>query len=215
MWYTSNMNETQQRLITLASSKNLARMPLREVASAVGVSTPQLAQHHINQLVKKGLLWIDRRAGTMKLLTQDSSGSVMRIPILGAANCGPAAQFADDRIEGYLPIAPSLLGLKPNKTYFAVRAVGNSMNRAKILTLGGQKTGINDGDLVVAEKSIPDMLNPYIIAVVDGLANIKKLTLGDGYARLESESSMKYAPIYLEPDLDSIVAGKVVGVVKG
>jgi SOS-response transcriptional repressor LexA len=209
------MNETQQKLIALASSKNLAQMPLREIAQAVGVATPQLAQHHINQLIRKGLLWIDRRAGKMKLLTEDTSGSVMRIPILGAANCGPALQFANDEIEGYLPIAPSLLGLKSSKTYFAVRAVGNSMNRAKILTLGGQKTGINDGDLVVAEKSIPSTSNPYIIAVVDGLANIKKLVLGNGYARLESESSMKYAPIYLEPNLDSIVAGQVVGVVKG
>lgn len=209
------MNETQRKLIELASSTNLAKMTLKEIASAVGVETPQLAQHHINQLVKKGILWIDRRAGSMKLLTEGNSGDVMRIPIYGAASCGPATQFADDQIEGYLPISPSLLGLKVGKPYFAVKAVGNSMNKAKVPTLGKQKAGINDGDIVVVEKKLPSTPNPYIVAIVDGLANIKKLVLGEGYARLESESTMKYAPIYLEPDLDNFVAGQVVGVVKG
>lgn len=209
------MNETQRRIMELASSRNIAQMTLSEVASAVGIATPQLAQHHINQLVKKGVLWIDRRAGLMKLLTKANSNAIMRVPIYGTANCGPATQFANDQIEGYLPISPSLLGLNTKKTYFAVRAVGNSMNKAKVSTLGGQKTGINDGDLVVAEKTLSNAVGQYIVAVVDGLANIKKLVCGEGYARLESESTSKYMPIYLEPDLDNFIAGRVVGVIKG
>lgn len=211
------MNETQQRILNLATNHNLALMPLREIAELVDVDTPQLVQHHINQLVKKELLWIDRRGGRMKLLTQAQGNELMRIPIYGAADCGPATKFADDQIEGYLPIAPQLLGLNRNKSYFAVHAVGNSMNRAKVKTLGGQKVGIRDGDLVIAEKNIPVNLaaKPYIIAVLDGLANIKKLILGDGYARLESESTTKYMPIYLRSDMNDLIAGTVVGVVKG
>lgn len=215
----NNMHETQVKLLKLARSYNLAELSLRKISALVGLGddNARLVQHHIDQLVKKGFLWIDRRSGEMRLLSEENDKNLLRIPIMGAADCGPAVQLADDRIEGYLSIAPSLLGLKPSKRYFAIRAVGSSMNRAKIRTFGGQKTGIHDGDLVIAENIIPSNLDakPYIVAVIDGLANIKKLILGDGVACLESESTMKYMPIYLEPDVDNIIAGEVVGVVKG
>jgi SOS-response transcriptional repressor LexA len=216
------MHATQRKLLELAREENLAAVPLRRIGARVGLGddNPRLVQHHLDQLTKKGFLWIDRRAGEMKLLGQRAgTGDLLRIPILGAANCGPATIYADDAVaEAYLSISENLLGLKKSKAdrYFAIRAVGDSMNAAKIPAFGGVKTGIDDGDIVIVETSQPDVSKkPYVLAVIDGLANIKKLVAGQGVAKLISESTRKYDPIYIDPSLqDEFVNGQIVGVVK-
>jgi SOS-response transcriptional repressor LexA len=90
------------------------------------------------------------------------------------------------------------------------------MNRAKIRTFGNQLAGIDDGDMVIVERTMPADFSskPYIVAVIDGLANIKKLVLGDGVAKLESESTSPYMPIYLTPEVENFICGVVVAVVK-
>lgn len=216
------MHITQQKLLELAQTQNLAQIPLRKIGTMIGLGpeNARLVQHHIDQLVKKGFIWIDRPAKQMKLLTGDKMPDLLRIPILGAASCGPANERADDPAEpeGYLSISDKLLGLKRNHSqfYFAVRAVGNSMNRAKVRAFGGTLFGIDDGDLVIIEKTIPDIKSrPYVLAIIDGLANIKRLVVGDGVVKLESESSSDHPTIYIDPsEHNEFVAGKVVGVIK-
>ncbi len=214
------MHGTQEQILALAKSNNLAKMTLREIADAVQATSAQAVQYHLDQLVKRELLWIDRRAGTMRLLTGVAGDNgLLRIPVYGAASCGPALLYADAGLpEDYLIIAESLLGLNRAKaeTYFGVRAVGDSMNEASIPSFGGRRLGIDDGDMVIVEKTIPDSASrPYILAIIDGLANIKRLVLGDGVARLESESTARYLPIYIDPAQAAFIAGKVVAVVKG
>lgn len=212
------MHETQLKLLELSRSHNLAKMPLRKIGSMIGLgdNNARLVQHHIDQLVNKGFLWIDRKSGSMKLLAESDGGAVLRIPIYGSANCGPAAQIADNTIEGYLSLSPQLFNLKGNKEYFALRAVGSSMNKAKVKTFGGQYAGIDDGDTIVVEKALPADVNskPYIVAVIDGLANIKRLVIGNSVVKLESESTSRHMPIYLTPDVENFICGVVVAVVK-
>lgn len=88
------------------------------------------------------------------------------------------------------------------------------MDNARIKTPSGTKLGITDGNMVIVEKTNIASTNDYIVAIVDGLANIKRLVVGDGFIKLESESNSVYEPIYLEPNLDNFVAGKVIGVIK-
>lgn len=212
------MNQYQAKILELAKETNIARISLAEIGRRIGDPEPisaQLVQHHIHKLVKRGFITIDRRAGEFKLLTGTKTDSMFKIPLVGAANCGKADRIADDKIEGFVSVSPKLLNLDENKSYFAIKAVGNSMNQAKIPTFGGKLVGIRNNDIVIAEKTLPDFdSKPYVVFVADGLANIKKLVKGEAALELQSESSEPHMPIYIDPTETNLVAGKVVGVVQ-
>lgn len=71
-----------------------------------------------------------------------------QIPVLGAIRCG-SPMYAEQNIEGYVPY----IG-QTGETYFALRAVGDSMSAA----------GINDGDTVIIRQQ--DTVDPNTIAAV-------------------------------------------------
>lgn len=214
-----SMHINQSKLLQLAQRRNLANMTLREIGLESGIGEhPQLVRHHLHQLVANGFLVVDKASGKMSLAStakQDDSSRLLSIPILGRANCGEALSFADDQIEGYLQVSSSLIERKVKRPY-ALRAVGDSMNTAKIRTFGSQHAGIDDGDYVIIngdDKAVNN--NEYIVAVIDGLANIKKLRRDAYGTRLVSESRQQYPPIPIgEGEQQDFVRGKVVAVVK-
>lgn len=71
-----------------------------------------------------------------------------QIPVLGEIRCG-SPMYAEQNIEGYVPY----IG-QTGETYFALRAVGDSMSAA----------GINDGDTVIIRQQ--DTVDPNTIAAV-------------------------------------------------
>lgn len=209
------MHIIQQNILEQLSSKNFEKMTLRDVGILVGEPHPQKIKHHLMQLMKKGLIITDRANGTISLVsTRQTVGSnFVSIPILGSANCGQASIFADERLEGMLKVSKSLIPYF-NSDLFAVKAVGNSMNRAD---LDGKK--IENGDYVVIDnaKRTPTT-NDYVLSIIDGLANIKKFvndTQNSQYV-LVSESSEEYPPIYIHLNdfVDYMVNGTAIGVIK-
>lgn len=193
-------------------------MSLREIGDKTAIGTnPQLVRHHLQQLVKNGFLTIDKKTGLMTLASEQKSdrSALISIPIMGQANCGEALSFADNQIQGYLQVSPSLLKKRAQKPY-ALKAVGESMNAAKIRTFGSQFAGIDDGDYVIVDGE--DKVagnNDYIVAVIEGLANIKKLKQDEYGVRLVSESRQPLPPIMISPDeQENFVSGKVLAVVK-
>lgn len=213
------MHINQSKLLQLAQRRNLASMTLREIGLESGIGEhPQLVRHHLNQLIANGFIVIDKSSGQMSLASRGQhnvSAQLLSIPIMGRANCGEALSFADDQIEGYLQISPSLIERKVKKPY-ALRAVGESMTAAKIRTFGSQFAGIDDGDYVIVDGD--DRIannNEYIVAVIDGLANIKRIKQDTYGVRLVSESKQHYPPIPIgEAEQQDFVRGKVVAVVK-
>lgn len=209
------MHSIQQRILSLIDKTNLGSLTLREIGEKIGEPHPQKIKHHLDQLFKKGLL---KRDGSKILKVEaESNDQFFFIPVLGAANCGQAVTFAEESIEGYLTVSHRLLRsrFEPNET-FAVKAVGNSMNRA---TVNGDT--INDGDYVVVDKttrSISDYDNKYVLSVISGMANIKKLVIdrANGRIQLLSESSEPFPPIYIhEEDFgEYMVNGLVTDVIK-
>jgi SOS-response transcriptional repressor LexA len=104
---------------------------------------------------------------------------------------------------------------RPNET-FAVKAVGNSMNQALV---NGES--INDGDYVIVDnkqRSIEEYNNKYVLSVISGMSNIKRLVIDRLNDRIQllSESSDSYPPIYIhEEDFgEYMVNGLVTDVVK-
>jgi len=170
----------------------------------------------------KVLYMISRAKGSKKDIDRDPievfKNNVSRvmgfasIPILGMADCGEAKQVAEQKQEGYLKISRNLL---PRGTkIFAIKATGNSMNRAKV---NGWKT-IEEGDFVLIDGGVHAPQNgDYVLSVVDGAANLKKFYLDEKNKQimLKSESSNFHPPIFLRPDeCEYFVNGKVVDVIK-
>lgn len=212
------MHRIQQLLLQLAGQVNLGDMSLRQMGELIGEESPQKIKHHLNQLEKRGLIRIDSakrliektRGGAVSgLLT---TGQLLSIPILGAANAGPATMYADGNLEGYLRISSTFVGKKANRKLFALRVNGPSMNRANV---GGQT--IEDGDYVIvdSEDQIPSD-GDIILSIIDGLANIKRFHIDKRNRQivLASDSTLNFPPIHIHESDAFRINGKVIQVIK-
>lgn len=213
------MHKIQQELLRVAQEKNLGQYTLREIGSFIGETSPQKVKHHLLQLESKGLIRIDKSHGTIKKNSQEWQKSSMHqkllsIPILGAASAGPATMFAETNVEGYLKISSSLLSspVKKEHRLFAIKVVGPSMNRAEI---GGKR--IENGDYVIVDVNERTPKNgDIVLSIIDGMANIKKFYFDKEYNQvvLMSQSTKDFPHIYIHPEDDFMINGKVVQVIK-
>ncbi len=206
------MHKIQENIIEILQNKNLSGMTLREIGELVGEKFPQKIKHHLDQLVKRGLIKIDK---TTKTISRAAAGAVkntqlISIPIVGMANCGPATIFANENIEGYLRISKSIL--RKFKNIFAIRAQGISMNRAQV---NGQT--IEDGDYLLVDSEQTDPRNgDIVLSVIDDMANIKKYVWDEANNQivLVSQSTKDIPPIYIHEDDSFMINGKVIQVIK-
>jgi len=217
------MHLIQQKLLALSKSENLAKMSLREMASAIGMrdESPQKIKHHIEQLQKKGFINIDRENGVMTRSSAlpgiaegllETTGKVFSIPILGTANCGPATLYAEENFQGFLRVSSKLIGKSRPLGLYAVRAEGNSMNRADI---NGKK--IEDGDFVIVDSNNKNARsNDIVLAIIENRATVKRFIndLANEQIVLIADSSFNYDPIYLHASDDFSISGKVVSIIK-
>ncbi len=208
------MHETKRKLLALARSRNLGNMSLQQIGDIVGIKNPSGVSYHLSQLYASGHLKKGKDGVVTPLNDRGDAISLNSIPIMGAANCGPASLYADDVVEGFLQVSAKLV--HPGKKLFALRASGNSMNNASV---GDRKDTIEDGDYIIIDstKRSPDS-GDYIVAVLEGLANIKRFSKNKetNEVALLSESTEPNSPIFLHPeDADKFfVAGEVKFVLK-
>ena len=137
-----------------------------------------------------------------------SDQTISSVPILGFANCGEANSFAEENNIGYIryPVKKSDI-----KKIFALKTVGNSMDRANI-----NGKSINDGEIVLIKKENREPTNgEYILSIIDKKANIKKFFRDKKNKQilLLSESSEDIDPITISKNDDYILGGFVLDVV--
>ncbi|MDD5289818.1 MAG: S24 family peptidase [Patescibacteria group bacterium] len=214
------IHKTQTKLLELAEKQNLAGLTLRKIGELIGEpNSPQKIKHHLNKLFEKGLLVnsLDNKKISKTSTGFNSEMKLISLPIYGSANCGQALELADDKIQGYLKISPSILKekfRKKIKDLYILKAIGYSMNRANI-----NNNNIEHGDYLIIDKSqnVPED-NDYVVSVIDGAANIKKFYSDKKNQRiiLKSESTNDFAPIYIHAnDLEQYaICGKVIDVLK-
>lgn len=206
------MHVIQEKIIQLVGEKNLGQMTLREIGSLVGEKFPQKIKHHLSQLERKGLIRINKNEGRIERATVGAikHTKFVSVPILGSANCGPATIFADTNIEGYLKISGTILGRKKN--VFAIKASGFSMNKAVI----AGKT-IEDGDYLIIDttNTVPQN-GEIVLSIIDDTANIKRYVWDNENKQivLVSDSTKDFPPIYIHPDDNFLINGKVIQVIK-
>jgi len=206
------MHAIQEKLLKVIDDKNLGNLTLRQIGELIGEKLPQKVKHHLSQLERKGFILIDRKNKKVSRISNKAkTGDIfVSIPIVGTANCGPATIYADQNIEGYLKISKRLA---PNKkSVFALRADGNSLNRADI---GGKNVESGDFVIIDSENTSPRD-GDYVISIINGMANIKKYRLDKDHSRIAllSESTQEYLPIFIHKNDDFRISGKVVEVVK-
>ena len=212
------MHDVQAQLLTLAKqNRHLGKQSLRQIAKFINLEgKPQMVKYHLQKLEQAGLIQLNLTKGVIKPVRKGAvskvKGLFYSLPIVGAANCGPATVFADERIEGYLKVSSKMLPRRKSDLYVLV-ADGPSMNRAVI----HEGSTIEDGDYVVVDSaSRAPKDNDVVVAVIDGMATIKRYREDKKNNRiiLEAESTENYMPIFVHESDDFSVSGKVVGVIK-
>jgi SOS-response transcriptional repressor LexA len=217
------MHIIQEKLLQLSKKENLARLSLRDMAKSIAMpdESPQKIKHHLLQLQKKGFLSIDRAKGMMecastapgwaKGLLQKVS-SLFSIPIVGTANCGPANIFAEQNFQGFLKISSKLIGRSKPTGLYAIKTSGSSMNRVEI---NGKRIEDDDYVIVDSQEKVPHT-GDVVVANIDNKGTIKRFIDDrvNGQIVLKADSFFDYEPIYLHPDDDFNICGKVIGIIK-
>ena len=119
--------------------------------------------------------------------------------MLSPAVCGfpsPAEQYVDAPLD-----LNELLVKNPPATYF-VREAGNSMVDA----------GIQEGDILVADRSIQPENNSIVIACVDNEFTVKYLRMDGGTVSL-IPANRRYKPITFSEGMELKVFGVVTAVI--
>ena len=157
----------------------------------------------VEALEKKGLIKRDNNKKIYLVKNEDFSDlkNILSMPVFGLASCGEALAFADDNVEGYLQVSKSLFRKEKPVQLFAVKALGDSMN----------KVDINDGDYVVFKKHEygEDLDGKIVVVVINGMATIKEFrTLKNKMIGLFPQSlNPEHQPIYLDESDKFLVAG--------
>lgn len=128
--------------------------------------------------------------------------NIFSIPAYGLASCGEALAYAEENnVDGYLQISKSLFRKEDPAKLFAVKALGDSMD----------KDDVNDGDYVVFEKKDMDynFENEIVVAVINGMATIKRYRkFKNGMIGLFPNSTNSFhQPIYLDESDQILIAG--------
>jgi repressor LexA len=110
---------------------------IREIAEAVNLKSTSSVQHHLNNLVKKGI--IEKKANLSRSLTSNQNKSnFSSVPVVGFISAGIPLLAEENKI-GEIPVPND----KFTKDLFALKINGESMIEA----------GIHDGDIVVVDKN--------------------------------------------------------------
>lgn len=129
--------------------------------------------------------------------------NIFSVPVYGLASCGEALAYAEDNVDGFLQISKSLFRGSDSAKLFAVKALGDSMD----------KENINDGDYAIFEKydyeKGENLEGKIVVAVINGMATIKRYKkVSDEIIGLFPKSSNTvHQPIFIHESDSILVAG--------
>lgn len=159
----------------------------------------------IEALEKKDLIKRDIKKKIYVIENDNFSNlkNIFSIPVYGLASCGEALAYAEDNVDGFLQISKSLFRGQDSAKLFAVKTLGDSMD----------KEGINDGDYAIFEKydyeKEEGLEGKIVVAVINGMATIKRYKkVSEGIVGLFPESSNKtHQPIFIHESDSILIAG--------
>ena len=176
---------------------------VREIGTAVGLTSSSTVHAHLANLERLGLLRRDPAKPRALNLVGRSTKSppapetpgIRMLPLLGQIAAG-APLLAEGHVEELLPVPELLTASGEN---FLLRVRGDSMI----------DDGIHDGDYVVVRRQETAENGEIIAALVDGgEATVKRIFREKDRIRLQP-ANQSMAPIYAD---DVVVLGRIVGV---
>lgn len=206
------MNIVQQRLLDISKIENIDETRRIDLMRMANCEYPSQITYHLEQLIKRGDLV---RAKGRLTPAVSVKHSLIRIPVMGEADCGEATKYADGRIIDTLAVSKSVLAIKNTDSVYALTARGDSMNRA---TVAGKE--ISDGDYIIVQKHDGQHLKngDIVVSIIEGLANVKRFRRDETNKQIvlmpDSYRQEDFAPIVLSENDAFGVAGKVIDVVK-
>lgn len=202
---SSDLTDRQAKILDfLADTLRRRGYPpsVREIGSAVGLSSSSTVHAHLDKLEQKGYIRRDPTRSRAieivdKALDARPSKEMLNVPLVGRVTAGQPI-LATENIDDYFPVPLDFLG--PGE-FFMLDVRGDSMIGA----------GILDGDRVIVRKQDTAQDGEIVVALVgDEEATVKRLYRERDHVRLQPEN----------PHMDPIVAvdvrilGKVVGLVR-
>ena len=180
--------------------RHTGRTPsLRQIGTAIGYDSPRSVQLMLERLSKRGLL--KYKDGVIKVSTKanDPVEHTVDVPLVGSVACG-LPTLAQQDAEAWVSISTRIA--RPGHTYFLLRADGKSMD----------KSGIQDGDLVLIKQQAIADEGERVVALIDESATIKHFHRRGDHVLLKPNSSDDTCkPIVVTDDL--AIQGVVVAVI--
>jgi len=163
---------------------------------------------YLNRLEEYG--YIKRERKPRGIILNTISKNFVDVPILGAANAGEPVLYAEENFQGLLKVSRKIVG---NRKVFAIQVEGDSMNLCEV---NGKK--IENGDYVIIDPNAKSFMDGNkVLVIIDGLATIKiyKKLSSQRIGLFPASTNESYKPIYLTPEDEFIIVGKVIEVLKG
>jgi len=151
---------------------------VREICTAVNLSSTSTVHGHLSRLEKKGFLRRDpTKPRAIELLIEPViTKEMIDIPIVGKVTAGLPILAVENIEETFsLPINY----VSSNEELFMLRVSGDSMIEA----------GIHNGDLAIIEKASSATNGEIIVALIEDEATIKTFYKEENHIRLQPENS--------------------------
>ena len=175
---------------------------VREIATALNVSSPATVQAHLDGLADKGYIKKgSNKNRTIELMVDNEfipkNESVVDVPLLGKITAGSPIEAIQNPDEYFT--LPAYL-IPKDKEVFTLKVNGESMINA----------GIFNGDQIIVAQQDTAENGDIIVALMDDSATVKRFYREDDHVRLQPENDT------MEPIIttDVQILGKVIGLVR-
>ena len=167
---------------------------VRDIAAGTGIPSATVQRYLVALKDAEVLEYNGRRSVKTERMTKEAN--INALPVIGYVACGPGEEEQEEIIE-YIRLPESMTG---KGEFFALIAKGESMIDA----------GINPGDYVIVRKQNTANNGDIVVALYNGLNNLKKLVKEKQKVLLRSCNSDKES--YPDIPVDNLqIQGVAVG----
>lgn len=204
----NNLTKKQKRVLNLISdySRDNGQSPtISELKDLLNVSSLRTVTQYLEILERKGFIYRDKYSKRgIRFFNQkiDINPEIITLEVFASAGCDNQTIFAEPMHDEYISVSKDFLGNKIDKLK-AIRAIGDSMTGA----------GINNGDTVLVEETDQVSNGDRVVAIIDDVAVIKKISFTENAIVLNPASKDEsYKPIVMKKDFK--IFGKVIDVIR-
>ncbi len=167
---------------------------IREICSAVGLSSPSTVHGYLKRLTDKGIILQDgSKKRAIRLPEREVIADVLSVPVVGTVAAGTPI-LATENITDVFPLSQSF---PHSGELFMLKVKGDSMINA----------GILDGDFVIVEQQQTARNGQMVVALVDDSATVKTFYKENGHFRLQPENDALSPIIVDEVSILGVVTG--------